>query len=146
MTSLINMCLGVVLLRFILYGNCCCTFWILVSDSFPMLGKFLAIITSTIFSGLFYSIWHPYVWLLVHLKLSHNSLRLSSFLFHLFSLYSYTVSVISTSLSSTSLIHYSASCVLLLFPSSKVFISVIVFCISACLIFKSSIPLFSVFC
>ena len=30
-----------------------------MSDSFPMVGKFLAIISSNIFSGPFSSTWHP---------------------------------------------------------------------------------------
>ena len=41
--NLINMCLGVFLLEFILHGNL----------SFPMLGNFSAIISLTIFSGPF---------------------------------------------------------------------------------------------
>ena len=87
----------------------------------------------------------PIIWMLVHLNLSQSSLRLSTFLLNLFSLFCST-SVISTNLTSTLLIHSSVSCILLVAPSSEFFISVIVFCISACLIFKSSIYLFSVSC
>ena len=47
LVSLVNKYLG-----FIVYGSRC-TSWISVNDSFPMLGKFLAIISSDIFSGPF---------------------------------------------------------------------------------------------
>ena len=48
LVSLINTCLGVFLLVFILYGShCSSSIW--VSDSSHMLGKFSAIISSTIF-------------------------------------------------------------------------------------------------
>ena len=117
-----------------------------MSDSFPMLGKFLAIISWNIFSVSFLSLfffWHPIKWMLVRLTLSQNSLRLSSFLFSLLSLFCFA-SVISTILSSASLIHSSASCILLLAASSAFFISVIVFCISSCLSFISC-TLWSVF-
>ena len=50
--SLVNMCLGVFLLGFILYGTLC-TSWPWVVISVPMLGKFLTIISSNIFSGPF---------------------------------------------------------------------------------------------
>ena len=46
---LINMCLGMFLLGFILYENLW-AFWTWVAISFPILGKFLAIISSHIFS------------------------------------------------------------------------------------------------
>ena len=51
--SLINMCLDLFLLEFILYGTLCtsCT-WVTIS--LPMLGKFLTIIFSNIFSGPFF--------------------------------------------------------------------------------------------
>ena len=50
--NLITMCLGMFLLGFILYGTLC-TSWTWVAISFPMLGKFSAIISSNIFSGPF---------------------------------------------------------------------------------------------
>ena len=50
--SLINMFLGVFLLGFILYGIHCAS-WIWMSDSFPILRKFGAIISSNIFSSPF---------------------------------------------------------------------------------------------
>ena len=49
---LITMCLSVFLLGFILYGTLC-TSWTWLAISFPMLGKFLTIIPSNIFSGPF---------------------------------------------------------------------------------------------
>ena len=47
--SLINMCLGMFLLGFILYGTLCSS-WTWVGISFPMLGTFSTIISSNIFS------------------------------------------------------------------------------------------------
>ena len=51
--SLINMCLGVYFLGFILYGTLCAS-WTWVTISFPMLGKFSTIISSDIFSDPFF--------------------------------------------------------------------------------------------
>uniref|UniRef100_A0A8D1SYD4 Uncharacterized protein n=1 Tax=Sus scrofa TaxID=9823 RepID=A0A8D1SYD4_PIG len=61
LVSLISMCLGVFLFGFILYGTRCAS-CIRVSDSFPILGKFLAIISWNIFCLLLslFSFWHPY--------------------------------------------------------------------------------------
>ena len=59
--SLINMCLRVFLLGFIL-GTLCAS-WTWVAISLPMLGKFSTIIPSNIFSGpfsLFFFFWDPY--------------------------------------------------------------------------------------
>ena len=50
--SLITMCLVVFLLGFILLGTLCAS-WARLIISFPMLGKFSAIISSNIFSGYF---------------------------------------------------------------------------------------------
>ena len=53
--SLINVCLGLFLLGFILYGTLC-TSWTWLTISFSMVGKFLTIIASKIFSNpLFFS-------------------------------------------------------------------------------------------
>ena len=131
--SLINMCLGMFLLGFILYGNLCAS-WTWVTISFPVLGKFSTIISSNIFSDPFFfssSSGTPIIQMLVRLVLSQRSLRLSSILFILFSLF-YSSAVISIILSSSSLIHSSASIFLLLIPSSVFFISVIVLFISVC--------------
>ena len=81
-------------------------------------------------------IWDPYN-LNVHLILSQRSLRLSSVLFNLFTLFC-TSEVISTILSSSSLIHSSASYILLLIPSRVFLISVIVLFVSVYLFFNSS--------
>ena len=50
--NLITICLCTFLLGFILYGTLCAS-WTWVAISFPMLGKFLTIISSNIFSGPF---------------------------------------------------------------------------------------------
>ena len=84
--NLITMCLGLFLLGFILYGTLC-TSWTWVAISFPMLGKFLTIISSNIFSFPFFfssSSGTLIIQMLVHLMLSQMSLRLSSVLFILF--------------------------------------------------------------
>ena len=111
-----------------------------------MLGKFSAIFSSDVFFSPF-SLSSPFgtpmIWILVHLKLSQSSLILLSFLFNLFPRF-FSASVISSSLSSTLLIRSFATCILLLVPSSEFFISVIVFCISTFLIFKSYVSLFTV--
>ena len=88
--SLINMCLGVFLLGFILYGTLC-TSWTQLTISFPMLGKFSTIISSNIFSDhIFFSSSSgtPIIRMLVHLMFSQWSLRLSLILFIFFFLYS----------------------------------------------------------
>ena len=82
--SLINRCLGVFFLGFILYGTLCAS-WTWVTVSYPMLGKFSTIISSNIFSFFFSSSsGTPIIRMLVHLMLSQRSLRLSSVLFILF--------------------------------------------------------------
>ena len=117
--SLINMCLGVFLLGFILYGTLCAS-WTWLTISFPILRKFSTIISSNIFQSLFFSSSSgtPIIWMLVHLLLSQRSLRPSSILFILISLFC-SVVVISTILSSRSLICSSASVIVLLIPSRE---------------------------
>ena len=73
----------------------------------------------------------PIIRLLVRLMLSQRSLRLSSILFILFSLFCCAV-LISTILSSRSLIRSSASVILLLIPSREFLISVIVLSLFVC--------------
>ena len=97
-----------------------------MSVSFPILGKFLAIISSGI------SLWPffffsspsgtPMIQMLVCLILIQRSFRLSSILFIPFSLF-FSVAVISTILPSTSLIHSSVLVILLLIPCGIFFIS-----------------------
>ena len=81
LVNLINMCLSVFLLGFILYGTRCAS-WIWVSGSFSMLWKFSAIIYSNIFSvpfSLSYPSGNPGILMSVSLMLSQSYLRLSSF-------------------------------------------------------------------
>ena len=118
--SLINMCLGVFLLGFILYRTLC-TSWTWLTISFAMLGKFSTIISSNIFSVPFFfssSSGTPIIQMLVRLILNQWSPRLASILFILFSLFC-SVVVTSTILSSRSLIRSSASVILLLIPSRE---------------------------
>ena len=85
--SLINMCLGVFHFGFILFGTLWAS-WSWVAISFPILGKFWTIISSNIFSCSFLlpsSSGTPMILMLVCLTLCQSSLRLSSFLFILFS-------------------------------------------------------------
>ena len=79
--NLINMCLGVFRLEFILFGTLW-VFWIQVIISFPILRNFSTIISSTIFSWSFFlssSSGTPMIRMLGHLTLSQRSLKLSSF-------------------------------------------------------------------
>ena len=125
--SLISMCLGVFLLGFILYGTLC-TFWTWLNFSSSMLGKFSTYNLLKIFLIPFlflFFFWDPIIWMQVHLILSQRSLRLSSVLFILFTLFC-SSAVISTILSSSSLIRSSASDILLLILSRVFLISIIV--------------------
>ena len=73
------MCLGVFCLGFILFGTLWVS-WTCVTISFPILGKFSAIISSSIFSWPFFlssSSGTPMIWLLGHFTLFQRSLRLS---------------------------------------------------------------------
>ena len=85
--SLISMCLGVFCLGFILFGTLWFS-WTWVAISFPILGKFSTIISSSIFSCPFFlssSSRTAMIWMLGCLTLFQRSLRLSSFLLILFS-------------------------------------------------------------
>ena len=116
--SLINICLHMFLLWFILYGTLWGS-WTWLTISFPILWKFSIIISSSIFSVTFFfssSSGTPIIRMLVHLMLSQRSLKLSWILFILLSLFC-SVVVISTILSPRSLIRSSASVILLLIPS-----------------------------
>ena len=73
------MCLEVFRLGFILFGTLWVS-WTWVIISFPILGKFSTIISSSIFSWPFFlSSGTPMIQMLGHLTLSQRSLRLSSF-------------------------------------------------------------------
>ena len=77
--NLINMCLGVFHLGYILFGTLWIS-WTLVIISFPILGKFSTIISSSIFSWSFFlssSSGTFMIQMLGHLTLSQRSLRLS---------------------------------------------------------------------
>ena len=84
--NLINMCLGVFHLGFILFGTLWVS-WTWVAISFSILGKFSTIISSSVFSWSFFlsSSGTPMIIMLGRLTLSQRSLRLSSFLLILFS-------------------------------------------------------------
>ena len=110
--------LDVFLLGFILYGTLC-TSWIWLTISFSMLGKFSTIISSNLFSySFFFSSFSgtSIIQMLVNLISSQGSLRLSSVLFILFTLFC-SSEVISNILSYSSLIYSSALDILLLIPS-----------------------------
>ena len=95
--NLINMCLGVFHLGFILFGTLWVS-WTWVIISFLILGKFSTIISSSIFSWSFFlssSSGTPIILMLGHLTLSQRSLRLSPFLLILFSFF-LSASFIST--------------------------------------------------
>ena len=112
-----------------------------------MLGKFSTIISSKIFSVLFYfssSYGTPITQMLVCLILSQRSLRLSSIFFIPFPLVC-SSAVISVILSSSSLICSSASVILLCFLPEYFLISVTVLLITVCLFFISSMSLWIVF-
>ena len=99
--------------------------------SFSMLGKFSTIVSSKIFSyPFFFSSFSGtlIIQMLLHLILSQRSLRLSSVIFILFTLFC-SSEVIPIILSSSSLIRSSASYSLLLTPSR-----VIVFVFSNCVL------------
>jgi len=108
--NLINICLAVFCLGFILFGTLWVS-WTWVTISFPILGKFSTIISSSIFSWSFFlssSSGTPMIQMLGGLILSWRSLRLSSFLLIHFSFF-LSDSFISTILSSISLILSSVS-------------------------------------
>ena len=124
--SLINMCLGVFCLGFILFGALWVS-WTWVAISFSILREYSTIISSSIFSCPFFlssSSGTPMIQMLWCLTLSQRSLKLSSFLLILFSFF-LSASFISTILSSTSLILSSTTVILLLVPSRVLLISVI---------------------
>ena len=139
--SLISMCLGVFLLGFILYGALCAS-WTWLTISFSMLGIIsnYNLFKNFLIPFLFSPSGTPIIQMLVHLIWSQRFLRLSSILFILFILFC-SSEVISTILSSSSLIHSSASNILLLISSRVFLVSVIVLFVSVCLFFNYYRPL-----
>ena len=124
--NLINMCLGLFHLGFILFGTLWVS-WTWVIISFPILGKFSTIISSSIFSWSLFlssSSGTPMIRILGRLTLFWRSLRLSSFPLIRFSFFLYD-SFICTILSSTLLILSSASIILFFVPSGVFLISFI---------------------
>ena len=108
-----------------------CASWTLLTIFFPMLGKFLAIISSNIFSGPFClsaSYGTPRMWMLMHL-MCHRSLWLSSF-FLIFFFYILLCGIDLYHCALQVIYLFSASVVLLLIPSSVLF--------SLCFLFFSS--------
>ena len=112
------LCWGVLAQRFILFGTLWVS-WTWVAISFPILGKFSTIISSSLFSWPFFlsSSRARMIRVLGRLTLSQRSLRLSSFLL-LHSSFFLSSSFISTILSFTSLILSSASVILV---NSRIF-------------------------
>ena len=99
--SLITMCLGVRhLLEFIFPGTLCAS-WTWLTISFPMFRKFLAIISSNIFSSPFFSVsfWDANIGAFNCPQVVQRSCSLSSFVFILFSIFC-SAAGISTILSS----------------------------------------------
>ena len=151
-SSLINMCLGVFLLGFILYGTICASWtWLTISSS--ILGKFSTIISSKIFSYPFFfssSVATPIIGVFDIVWYCPRGFwdcpQFFSFFFNVFC----SSEVISTILSSSSLIQSSALDILLLIPSRVFLTSIIALFVFACLFFNSfrflSILAFSPFC
>ena len=141
------MCLWVFCLGFILFGTLWVS-WTWVIISFPILGKFSTIISSSIFSWSFFlssSSGTPMIQMLGHLTLTHRSLRLCWFLLIRFSFF-LSDSFISTTLSSPSLILSSASIFYYLFPQECFLISFIALFVIYWLIFISYRSLLNLSC
>ena len=120
--SLITICLSE-FYGFILPGTLC--FLDMVDYFLSSAGEVFSYYLLKYFLGSFLSPSSPSgtlkMWILVHLMLSQRSVRLSSFLFILFSVFCFAT-LISTILSSRLLISSSASVILLLIPSSVLFL------------------------
>ena len=129
------MCLGMFLLGFILYGTLCLLDLI---DYFLFhVGEFFNYSLFKIFLIPFlvlFFFWDPYSSNICEFDIvpEVSETILSSFLFFFFTLFCFS-DIISTILLSSSLIHSSASDILLLIPSRMFLISVIVLFVSVCL-------------
>ena len=118
-----------------------CTSWTYLTIFFSMFGKFLTMIFKNfLILFLFLFFWDPYNSNVGAFNMSQRSLRLPLILFILFTLFC-SLAVISTILSSSSLICYFASDILLLIPSRVFSISVFLLFVSICLFFNSSTSL-----
>ena len=144
--SLVNMCLGVFLLGFILYGILCVSLtWL--SISFPMLGKFSSTISKYFlrpFLFLFF-FWDPYIWnVVVFNVVSHvsetvlNSFHSFFFILLCDSYFHYFIFQVTYP--------FPASIILLLVLSRIFLISFIVLFIIVCLLFSSCRSLLNVSC
>ena len=120
--NLINMCLEVFHLGFILFGTLWVS-WTYVTISFLILGKFSAIISSSIFSWPFFlsSSGTPMIRMLAF----HIVPQVPEVVLIYFFSFFFSASFISTVLSSTSLILSSVSVIVLLVPSRVFLISFI---------------------
>ena len=126
--SLISMCLEIFLLRFVWYGALCAS-WTCLTISFSSLGKISTLVPSKLSPYCFFlssSSGTPMVGILIHLILSQISLRVSSVLFLLFTLFC-SLTVISSILPSSLLILSSASDSLLLTYFRMFLISIVMF-------------------
>ena len=122
--SLIAMCLDVLLPGFILPGILCAS-WTWLTVSFPMFGKFLAIISSNIFSGPFSTPYGTPIMQMLVCLMFQISLRLSSLLFIHFFLYYFLWQWFLPFCPKGHLLLYLI--ILLLIPSSVLFISLSLF-------------------
>ena len=126
--NFITMCLSVFFLRFILSGTLC--FLDLIDCLLSWVTQLFCCNLLNYLSGLpLSSSRSPVIWMLVCCVLSRRSLRLSAFISSFFIL---LITILSFNHFHHSVFHHSsASVILLLFPSSVFYISVIVF-ISVC--------------
>ena len=120
--SLISMCLGMFLLGFILYETLCLLdlidYYLCHTGEIFNYNLFKNFLIHFFFLSSFSGT--PIIRMLVHLICSQRTLRLSSVVFILFTLFC-SSEVFSTILFSSSLIHFSASDILLLIPSRVFF-------------------------
>ena len=108
--------------------------WTWMAISFPMLGNFLTIISTSIFS---YPLFFPYspgtlmIWMFVHLMQSQEPLRLSSFFFNPF----FFILLCFSYFHPSSCICFSASVIMLLVSSRVSFVSFCCLLLIVCSLF-----------
>ena len=139
LVSLMNMCLGMFLFGFILCGTLCASWTWLTYLLFHVgeLFKYHLFKNFLILFLFLFFFWDPYNSNVNAFDIAPEVSWLSLVFFICFTLF-WSSEVISTILSSSSLIHSSASDILLLIPSRVFLISVIVLFVSVCLFFNSS--------